>query len=71
MSEFSITVKKGIISDLKILDNKSESEVFDLIRKQIKGSLHEESSIRDCLLLINDELKKFDFTPDQIVRVLF
>ncbi len=69
--EFSITVKKGIVSELKVLDNKFKSEVFDLISKQIKGSLHEESSIRDCLLLINDELKKFDFTPDQIVRVLF
>ena len=69
--EFSITVKKGIVSELKVLNNVPESEVFKLISKQIEGSLHEESSIRNRLLLIIDELKKFNFTPKQIIRVLF
>ena len=69
--EFSINIKKGIVSELKPLNNNFESGLFDLIRGQIEGSPHEESSIRDRLIMINGELKEFGFSPEAIARNLF
>ncbi len=69
--EFSVTVQKGIVKELKILDKEHKSGLIDLIGKQIEGSPHEESSIRDRLIMINGELKEFGFSPEAIARNLF
>ncbi len=69
--EFSLTVQKGIVKELKILDKEHKSGLIDLIGKQIEGSPHEESSIRDRLIMINGELKEFGFSPEAIARNLF
>ncbi len=68
---FSLHVKKGLVSGLNILNDKPGNKLIELINKQIKGSPHEESSIRDCLVLIIDELGKFGFTIEEIVNYLF
>jgi len=68
---FSIHVRKGLVSDLKTLDDKPENKLIELINKQIKDSPHEESSIRDRLEMINDELGEMGLSPKGITAYLF
>ena len=68
---FVVHVKKGLVSELRLLDNQSKSSLIDLLNQQIKDSPHEESSIRDRLEMMNDELGEMGFSPEDVSNCLF
>jgi lipoate-protein ligase A len=68
---FSVHVVKGLVSELRVPENEPESKLIELISQQITGSPHEESSIRDRLEMINDELGEMGFSPEEVSNYLF
>ena len=68
---FVVHVKKGLVSELRVLDNQPKSSLIGLINQQIKDSPHEESSIRDRLGMIVDELGEMGLSPEEVSNCLF
>jgi hypothetical protein len=56
---------------LKTLEEKYKGKLIGVINQQIKGSLHEESFIRERLMDINYSIMELGFTTEKVVQSLF